>query len=91
MIDTVSCVLRNKVDQTLVAAIESHGNLLMWMRETLREGFAQSVEIISGLSEAQCPDDLWEDRNKKLGALSEVSAEYFCLKLLGVGASPAYN
>jgi len=60
------------VNRDLIRAIADHPGLLAWMRDVLRNDFQQAVEIVSGLGEAQCPDDLWEDRDRKLGALSEV-------------------
>jgi hypothetical protein len=44
----------------------------MTSHNTEGKGYEESCEIVSGLSEAQCPDELWEDRDEKLGVLSTV-------------------
>ena len=62
------------LDPLLQTTLVQGQHLFEWMRQSLSndEAFRNNIEIINGLSEMECPEELWEDLNSKLAALASV-------------------
>eukprot|EP00051_Salpingoeca_urceolata_P024164 m.421491 g.421491 ORF g.421491 m.421491 type:complete len:4954 (-) comp20197_c0_seq2:49-14910(-) len=62
------------LDKQFLDALTKSTQLLDWMRQSLEndDDFTANCEIAYGQSEADCPEDLWEDLETKISALASV-------------------